>query len=80
MNLTRNLALELPALKQAHGRIVTTSSSGHNFAPGPTGLVIDSFTGGPARDEVIKKWGNLTASPRLYGQSKLVRLTLTCSR
>ncbi|GAA5852882.1 hypothetical protein JCM8547_004718 [Rhodosporidiobolus lusitaniae] len=52
-------------------RVVQTSSSGNQMAPGPTGFVPDSLHDGVKRDEVIKKWGATQGTWNLYGQSKL---------
>ncbi|GAA6043646.1 hypothetical protein JCM8097_000854 [Rhodosporidiobolus ruineniae] len=70
--------LLLPSLRssfQATGVkpcVVTTSSAGHQLAPGKTGLEWATMRAGPERDEHVKKWGIGTVGPlTLYGQSKL---------
>ncbi|KAK4700611.1 hypothetical protein P7C70_g5631, partial [Phenoliferia sp. Uapishka_3] len=68
--------LLLPALKAAHGRIINTSSSGHHFTPGESGLDFATFDGGNERDRIIKSWG-LSGSWKLYGQSKLGNVVLS---
>ncbi|KAJ7164197.1 hypothetical protein C8R46DRAFT_1278288 [Mycena filopes] len=68
--------LLLPALKRSHeetrvpARIVNTSSSGHEFAPGD-GMDFVSLKGGPARDAWLKKKGAFFGPWALYGESKL---------
>ncbi|KAJ7714900.1 NAD-P-binding protein [Mycena metata] len=68
--------LLLPALAKSYAesntpaRIINTSSSGHQFAPGD-GMDFVSLKGGPARDAWIKKKGDFFGRWGLYGESKL---------
>ncbi|KAF7374115.1 Short-chain dehydrogenase/reductase family protein [Mycena sanguinolenta] len=51
-------------------RIINTSSSGHEFAPG-NGMDFVSLKGGPERDAWVKKKGGFFARWQLYGESKI---------
>ncbi|KAJ7205155.1 hypothetical protein B0H12DRAFT_458628 [Mycena haematopus] len=68
--------LLLPALTKSYeetqvpSRVINTSSSGHQFAPG-NGVDFASLKGGPERDAWIKKKGNFFARWGLYGESKI---------
>jgi NAD(P)-dependent dehydrogenase (short-subunit alcohol dehydrogenase family) len=68
--------LLLPALQRStaatgvKARVNHTSSAGHTLAPA-SGVVWDSLKAGPARDAVVKGWGKLAATWKLYGQSKM---------
>ncbi|KAJ7486349.1 NAD-P-binding protein [Mycena galericulata] len=65
--------LLLPALTKSYeeskvpARIINTSSSGHQFAPGE-GMELASLKGGPERDAWVKKSSDFM---KLYGQSKM---------
>ncbi|KAJ7617248.1 NAD(P)-binding protein [Roridomyces roridus] len=67
--------LLLPALTKSYeqskvpARIITTSSAGHQMAPG-SGMDVASLKGGPERDAWIKQKG-MMASYGLYGGSKI---------
>ncbi|KAI5476211.1 short-chain dehydrogenase/reductase SDR family protein [Pseudohyphozyma bogoriensis] len=75
--------LLLPALRRAtklsgrKARIISTTSAGHKYAPGPTGIDYDDLKGGPARDANITKRGNVGAPWTLYGQSKFGTLLIS---
>ncbi|KAJ7025649.1 NAD-P-binding protein [Mycena alexandri] len=74
--------LLLPALARSHAetntpaRIINTSSSGHEFAPGD-GIDFVSLKGGPGRDAWIKKKGSFFARWGLYGESKLGNILIS---
>ncbi|KAJ7501836.1 NAD-P-binding protein [Mycena galericulata] len=68
--------LLLPALTKSYeeskvpARIINTSSSGHQFAPGE-GMELASLKGGPERDAWVKKSSDFMCRWKLYGQSKM---------
>ncbi|KAJ7731799.1 NAD-P-binding protein [Mycena maculata] len=68
--------LLIPALAKSYeetgvrARIINTSSSGHQFAPGD-GMEFVSLQGGPERDAWVKKGGGFRSRWRLYGESKI---------
>ncbi|KAI5476221.1 short-chain dehydrogenase/reductase SDR family protein [Pseudohyphozyma bogoriensis] len=68
--------LLLPALKRVkevtgrRARVLTTTSAGHELAPGKTGIIYEELKGGEVRDANIKKRGKIAAPWVLYGASK----------
>ncbi|KAJ7440280.1 hypothetical protein B0H11DRAFT_2253043 [Mycena galericulata] len=68
---------DLPSVRKAAesflaqgARIINTSSSGHQFAPGE-GMEFASLKGGPERDTWVKKSGDFMGRWKLYGGSKI---------
>ncbi|KAJ7675280.1 NAD-P-binding protein [Mycena rosella] len=74
--------LLIPALTKSYeetkvpARIVNTSSSGHQFAPGD-GMEFVSLKGGPERDAWLKKAGSFRGPWKLYGESKIGNILIS---
>ncbi|KAJ6577018.1 NAD-P-binding protein [Mycena vulgaris] len=74
--------LLVPALTKSYeetkvpARVINTSSTGHQFAPGD-GMAYISLKGGPERDAWVKKTGSFMAPWRLYGESKIGNILIS---
>ncbi|KAJ7348842.1 NAD(P)-binding protein [Mycena albidolilacea] len=74
--------LLLPALTASHAhssvpaRIINISSSAYSVSP-KRDIFFDAIKGGPARDALVKKWGNTIAPWNLYGASKAGNILLS---